>query len=62
MREIEVVFYGGEEGQKIFFELESDELFGAHVAHCLGSGGVVVVPCVVDSGAQKVYPTSIRSR
>ena len=51
MREIEVVFYGGEEGKEILFELEADELFGAHVAHCFGSGGVVLIPGVEDDGA-----------
>lgn len=62
VREIEVVFYGGEEGQEILFELEADEFFGAHVAQSFGSGRVIFVPCVVDGGAQKVYPTPICCR
>lgn len=62
MREVEVVFYGGEEGQEILFELEADEFFGTHVAQCFGPGGVIVVPGVVDGGAQKVYPTPICRR
>lgn len=62
MREIEVVLYGREKGQEILFELEADEFFGAHVAHCFGSGGVVFVPGLVDGGAQKVYPTPICRR
>lgn len=59
VRKVEVVFYGGEEGQEILFELEADEFFGAHVAHCFGSGGVVLVPGVVHRGAHKVYPTPV---
>ena len=59
VRKIEVVFYGGEEGEEILFELETDELFGAHVAHCFGTGRVVFVPGVVDRGAHKVYPTPV---
>ena len=59
MGEIEVVFYGGEESKEILFKLETNELFGTHVAHCFGSGGVVLVPSVEDDGAQEVYPTSI---
>ena len=62
MREIEVVFYGGEEGQEVLFELEADEFFGAHVAHGFGSEGIVLVPGVVDRGAHKVYPTSVCRR
>ena len=62
MREIEVIFHGGEEGKEILFELEANELFGAHVAHCFGSVRVVLVPGVEDNGAQEVYPTSICCR
>lgn len=57
-----MVFDGGDEGQEILFELKADEFFGTHVAHCFGSGGVVVVPGVVDGGAQKVDPASICRR
>ena len=59
MREIEVVFNGGEEGKEILFKLKANEFLGAHVAHCFGSIRVVLVPGVKDDGAQKVYPTSI---
>lgn len=59
MREIEVVFYRGEEGKEILFKLEANELLGTHVAHCFGSIRVVLIPGVEDDGAQKVYPTSI---
>ena len=57
-----MVFYGGQEGQKILFELEADEFFGAHVAHCFGSRRVTLVPGVMDGRAQKVYPTPICRR
>ena len=62
MRKVEMVFYGGEEGEEILFELKADEFFGAHVAHGDGPGGVVVVPGVVDGGAQKVDPTPVCRR
>ena len=56
-----MVLYGGEECQEILFELETDELFGAHVTHCFGSGRIVIVPGFVDDGAQEVYPPPISS-
>ena len=62
VREIEVVLYRGEEGQNVLFELEADELFRTHVAHRFGSGRVVLVPGVVDCGAQEVYPTPVCRR
>ena len=62
VREVEVVFYGGEEGQEILFKLEADEFFRAHVAHRFGPGGVAFVPGVVDGGAQKVYPAPVGRR
>ena len=57
-----MVFYGGEEGQEILFELEADKFFRAHIAHRFGSGGVTFVPGVMDGGGQKVYPTPICCR
>ena len=46
--QVEMVFDGGEEGEEVFFELKTDELFRAHVAHCFGPAGVLLVPGVLD--------------
>lgn len=57
--EVEVVFCGGEEGEEVFFELEADEFFGAHVAHCYGAGGVEGVPGVGDGLREEVDPAAV---
>ena len=47
--EVELILRCGEEGEEVFFELETNEFLGAHVAHSLWAGGVGFVPSVVDS-------------
>ena len=54
-----MAFYGGDEGEKIFFELETDEFFRADVAHCFGALGVVFVPGVVDGLGDEVDPAAV---
>ena len=46
--EVELVFDCGEKGEEVFFELESNEFLGTHVAHSPRSGGIELVPSVVD--------------
>ena len=60
--EEEVVFYGGEEGEEVFFELEADEFFGAHVAHCFWAAGVLLVPGVGDGLSEEVDPSAVSHR
>ena len=57
--EVEVVFHGGEESEKVLFELEADKFFGAHVAHCSWAGGVEWIPGVGDGLREEVYPAAI---
>lgn len=59
--EVEVVFCGGEEGEEVFFELEADEFFGAHVAHCSGAGRVERIPGVDYGLGEEVYPAAVGS-
>ena len=46
--EVELVFGCGEKGEQVFFELETNEFLGAHVAHSPWAGGIKFVPSVVD--------------
>lgn len=57
--EVEMVFCGGEEGEEVLFELEADELFGAHVAHCAWAGRVEGIPGVGDGLGEEVDPAAI---
>ena len=43
-----MVFHRGEESEDVFFELQSDEFFRTHVAHCAWARGVGFVPGVGD--------------
>lgn len=54
-----VAFYGGDEGEKVFFELETDEFFGPDVAHCFGATGIGLVPGIVYSLRYEVYPAAV---
>ena len=60
--EVEVVFHRGEECEKVFFKLQPDEFFRAHVAQCAGTGGVGFVPGFGDGGGKKVDPAAISWR
>ena len=57
--EVEVVLHRGKEREEVFFELQADEFFGAHVAHCAGVGGVSFVPGFGDGGCEKVDPAAV---
>ena len=46
--EVELVFSCREKGKEVFFELETNEFLGAHVAHSPWAGGIEFVPSVVD--------------
>ena len=46
--EVELVFGCREKGEEVFFELETNEFFGAHIAHSSWAGGIEFVPSVVD--------------
>lgn len=57
--EVLVVFGAGEEGEEVFFELEADEFFGAHVAQCSWAGGVEGVPGVGDGLREEIDPAAV---
>ena len=57
--EVDVVFDRGEEGENVFFELEADEFFGTHIAHCAWAGRVRFIPCVGDGLREKVDPATV---
>ena len=59
VRKVEVIFYGREEGEEVFFELQADEFFGAHVAHCFRAAGILLVPGVVDGLGEEVDPSPV---
>lgn len=59
---VEVVFHRGEEGEEVFFELQPDEFFGAHVAHRAGARGVGFIPGFGDGGCEEVDPAAIGGR
>lgn len=46
--EVELVFSRREKGEEVFFELETNEFLGAHVAHSPWAGGIEFVPSVED--------------
>ena len=46
--EVELVFRCREKGEEVFFELETNEFLGAHVAHSPWAGRIELVPGVVD--------------
>ena len=46
--QVELVFSCREKGEEVFFELETNEFLGTHVAHSPRAGGVKFVPGVVD--------------
>lgn len=54
-----MVFNRGEEGEDVFFELQSDEFFRAHVAHCTRPRGVSFVPGVGDGLREEVNPAAV---
>lgn len=54
-----MVFYSGKKGKQVFFELETDEFFGAHVAEGSGAGGVVVIPGVGDGLGKEINPAAV---
>ena len=57
-----MVFYGSEESEEIFFELEADEFFGAHVGERGGTRRVTRVPGGGDCLRQEVNPPAIGRR
>ena len=57
--QVDVVFYRGEEGQNVLFELQSDEFFRTHVAHCTRARGVSFVPSVRDGLRKEVNPAAV---
>lgn len=59
MDHVVVAFYGGDEGEEVFFELEADEFFGADIAHCLGPSGICLVPGIIDRLSDKIDPSAV---
>ena len=57
--QVDVVFHRGEEGQDVFFELQSDEFFRTHVAHCTRARGISFVPSVGDGLRKEVNPAAV---
>jgi hypothetical protein len=54
-----VTFYGRDEGEEVFFELEADEFFGADVAHGLGPSGICVIPGIIDGLSDEIDPSAV---
>ena len=60
--EVRMVFHAREECEKVLFELETDEFFGAHIAHGAWARRVGRVPGVDNVLGQKIDPASVSSR
>jgi hypothetical protein len=54
-----VAFYGGDEGEEVFFELEADEFFGADVAHGLRPSRIRFIPGIVDRLSDEIDPSAV---
>ncbi len=59
MQHVIVALHSRDEGQKVFFELETDEFFGADVAHCFGAVRIRIVPSVVYGLGDEVDPAAV---
>lgn len=57
-----MAFDGGNEGQEVFFELKTDELFGTNVAHCLWASRVGIIPGIVHRLCYEVDPATVSDR
>jgi len=57
--EVVVAFDCRDEGEEVFLELETDELFRSDIAHCLGPSWIRIVPGIVDGLSDEVDPSSI---
>ena len=60
--EVFVVFGSGKKGEEVFFELKTDELFGAQIAVGPGPRWKIIVPGLVDGLREKVNPSSVSGR
>jgi len=59
MGHVVVAFYGGDEGEEVFFELEADEFFGADVAHGFGPSRIRFIPGIIDGLSDKIDPSAV---
>ena len=60
--EVFVEFSSSKKGEKVFFELESDKLFGAEISVGAWARWMLFVPGLIDGLCEEVDPASVSRR